>query len=328
MMIEAAAKMAQWLRLEDGFTLIAHTSPDGDTIGSSLAMFYILTCMGKRVQVVCEHIVPYLYSFLPYAEAFNTPDTAEKSYKNAIAIDCADKNRMGKAVGIYNASMLTGSIDHHKTNTAYGDYVLHDENASATGELVFHLWQHLGVAVEKSKTALDIACSLFTAISTDTGNFSYCNATPGSFRAAAALVEYGIDIAEINRLVYRTLPIGKTRLIGYVLSSMRLYNDARIGAAILLWEDFLRFGAIPEDVEGIIDYIRDVDSIEIAMILRQTQKGDFKVSMRSKRYADVSAIAGRFGGGGHLRAAGCTMQGQPEAILEQLLQVSTDALGQ
>ncbi len=328
-MVEAAAKMAQWLRNEDGFLLIAHTSPDGDTIGSSLAMYCLLTSMGKKVQVVCEHLIPYLYSFLPYAKEFKTPETAEKSYKNAIAIDCADKNRMGKAVELFNASLLTGSIDHHKTNIAYGDYVLHNENASATGELVFHLWQELGVALDaSSKTAFEIACCLFTAISTDTGNFSYSNATPESFRIAAALVEYGIDIADINRMVYRTLPISKTRLIGYVLSSMRLYENGRIGAALLLQEDFLRLGATPEDVEGIIDGIRDVDTVEIAILLRETQKGDFKVSLRSKKYADASAIASRFGGGGHLCAAGCTMEGQPEAILEQLLQVSIDALEQ
>lgn len=325
-MTDAVSALAGWLRREDGFTLIAHVSPDGDTIGSSLALFCILRAMGKRAQIVCEQRVPLLYDFLPYADMIRQPENAER-LPNAIAIDCADVGRMGRAAELFDFASTTGNIDHHRTNSAYGNYVVKDDTASATGELIYAIWKELGaIARRDAAVAREIACCLYTAISTDTGNFAYSNTTPETFRVAADLLETGIDIADINRKVYRTVPLGKTRLLGYVLSSMRLFEDGRIGAALVMQSDLAYFGASAEDVEGVIDSIRDVNTVEIAILLREGRDGTYKASMRSKQYADVSAIARIYGGGGHLRAAGCTMEGEAQALLDKLIAAAKDAL--
>ena len=325
-MTDAVSALAEWLRREDGFTLIAHVSPDGDTIGSSLALFCILQAMGKHVQVVCEQRVPVLYSFLPYADEVKQPEDAGQ-LPNAIAIDCADVRRMGRAVELFCSASATGNIDHHRTNSAYGNYVVKDDTASATGELIYAVWQVLGAAEQKdAAVAREIACCLYTAISTDTGNFAYSNTTPETFRVAAGLLETGIDIAGINRKVYRTVPLGKTRLLGFVLSSMQLFEDGRIGAALVTQSDLAHFGASAEDVEGVIDSIRDVDTVEIAILLREGRDGTYKASMRSKQYADVSAIAHIYGGGGHLRAAGCTLEGEPQTLMDKMVDAAKDAL--
>lgn len=318
--------MAEWLRREDGFTMIAHVSPDGDTIGSSLAIYALLLGMGKRARLVCEHIVPPLYAFMPFAERFQKPEKCEGDYPNAIAVDCATRDRMGAALALYEQAKNKGNIDHHLSNEQFGEYILHDANASATGELVYLLLRELQPPLRK-ELQVQIAECLFVAISTDTGNFAYSNTTPRSLRISADLLEMGVDIAELNRKVYRTVPIGKTRLRGYVLSSMELYENARIGVAVIMFKDLRRAGACVEDIEGMVDGVRDVDTVEVAILIREKKDGGFKASLRSKRIADVSAIAGKFGGGGHLRAAGCNSGSRPaEEFKRALIAAAKDAL--
>lgn len=324
-MNEAVVAFAEWLRREDGFTLISHVSPDGDTIGSSLALYGILSAMGKRVQAVCEQPVPRVYSFLPFANNVLLPSQADTGFHNAISVDCADTARMGGAAVLFENAAQKGNIDHHRTNPLFGDVVLHDGDAAATGEIVCALWRILNVAMTGS-AAQQIAECLFTAISTDTGNFAYSNTTPATFFAAASLLETGIDIAEINRKIYRTVPLAKKRLLGYVLTNMQLHEDGRVGFAFISLETLASLGATSEEVDGVIDDIRDIDTVEIAILARQAKDGTCKVSMRSKQYADVSAIAHRLGGGGHLHAAGCTWQGEPEPLKAELLRLAKDAL--
>ena len=328
MMNDAVVGMAAWLRGENGFTLIAHVSPDGDTIGSCLALYGILQALGKRVRVICDQRVPAVYAFLPWSDSILRTHEAEQdiqTYPNAVAVDCADQQRMGDAYTLFQASSATANIDHHRTNPLYGEHILHDDQVSATGELVHLLWSELGAGAD-AETARDIAGCLYTAISTDTGNFAYSNTTPETFRAAAALLEKGIDIATINRQVYRTVSLGKTRLLGFVLSTMRLYENGKIGMALILLSDLNRLGALSEDAEGTIDGIRDVDTVEIAVLLRESRDGTYKASFRSKQFADVSEIAHVYGGGGHLHAAGCTMEGDPAVIMDKLLSAAKGAL--
>ncbi len=324
-MNEAVVTFAEWLRREDGFTLISHISPDGDTIGSSLALFGILTAMGKRVQAVCEQPVPRVYSFLPHADQVLLPDQAGENFHNAISIDCADTARMGAAINLFEQANAKGNIDHHRTNPLFGDYVLHDDDAAATGEIIYALWRELDVALHGG-AAQEIAACLFTAISTDTGNFAYSNTTPSTFFAAAGLLETGIDIAGINRRVYRTVPLAKKRLLGYVLTNMELFEDGKIGFAFVSQEALISLGASPEEVDGVIDDIRDIDTVEVAILAREAKDGTCKVSLRSKQYADVSAIAHRLSGGGHFHAAGCTWEGEPEPLKAELLRLAKDAL--
>ncbi len=326
-MRNAIQKMRDWLLREDNFLLISHVSPDGDTIGSALALALWLRALGKRAVVVCEHIIPVTYAFLPGTNTVITPEEAAQQapFRNAIAIDCAVPERMGSAGMLFEAAEATANIDHHATNTSYGDYVIIDPSASATGELVFLLLKEL-LQMVPEEVRKQIAVCLFTAISTDTGNFAYSNTIPQTFRICAELLEFGIDIAEINRNVYRTVPIGKTRLLGYVLSSMQLLEEGRIGVTVITLQDVARAGATVEDVEGVVDGVRDVDTVEIAILMRERNIGGYKISLRSKRYVDVSAIAARFGGGGHKHAAGCDCMEPFQRLYDAIIAAAKMAL--
>ncbi|MDL2259171.1 bifunctional oligoribonuclease/PAP phosphatase NrnA [Eubacteriales bacterium OttesenSCG-928-K08] len=319
---------AEWLRQEDDFLLIGHVSPDGDTIGSCAALYGMLMGLNKRVSMCCEQPVPKVYNFLPYTEKMQAVEQLDpkRVYKNAIALDCADMSRMGSAQAFYNNALCKGNIDHHCTNDGYGDFILHDEDVSATGELVFALWKELAKEPDKKSSASKIAECIFTAISTDTGNFAYDNTTASTFMIAAELVKLGADPARINRQVYRTVSVSKTHLKGYVFSNIQLYEEGKIGVVTLLQSDLKRYGATNEDVEGMIDGVRDVDTVEVAILLREARDGTFKASLRSKTFVDVNAIAKQFGGGGHLRAAGCTFIGDRRDIREKLLAAAKKAL--
>lgn len=314
------------LRQDDDFVLIAHVSPDGDTIGASLALMHILHAINKQADVICEHIVPDTYMFLPGAESVIKPAEAKTNYKNAIAVDCASIERMGASSSIYNSAAKKINIDHHASNTLYGDINIVDGGAAAAAEIVFRIYDEFKQEFTQGRRA-DIATCLYCAMSTDTGHFSYSNTTPAVFNISAELLRDGIDPAEINRRVYRSLSLGKSRLMGYVLSSMQLYGpNSNIGAAIIMWNDLNRLGAKVEDIEGMIDGIRDVDAVEIAIVLRECMDGSTKASMRSKREVDVNALAAQFGGGGHTRAAGFTFNGSPQQLLPTIIEAAVKSM--
>lgn len=327
-MLEACAQMRDWIGREDGFLLISHVSPDGDTIGSSLALYGMLKNLNKRVQVCCDQPVPKVYRFLPWSDAIKQPGEIEKTYRNVIAMDCADAARMGYSRAHFDAAEETGNIDHHKTNDAYGDHVIINHQASATGEIMFDLWHALFHKPLEAPHARDIATCLYTAICTDTGNFSYNNTTPATFCVAAALLEAGVDLMEVNQEVFRSISYGRARLKGYVLSNIELFDGGRISYGMLTRADLERFGVGSEDVEGMVDHLRDIDTVEIAILMREARDDTYKISLRSKRYADVSTVAARFHGGGHVRAAGCTVPGEipPEKLKEQLIDAAREAL--
>lgn len=314
-------EIALYLQAQDAFTIMAHVSPDGDTLGSSLALFCALGRMGKKVQVVCENPVPAIYAFLPGADAVLLPEQAE-SLPNAISVDCAAQDRLGKAAPLFSRAVHTINIDHHVTNPLYADMNYVEEKA-AVGEIMYTLLVRLG-QMDRA-----IATCLYTAIMTDTGNFSYANTTADTYRTAALLVEAGADNAAVNRAVYRTVPYRKIKLLGAVLNSVQLYCEGRLGVATITQADLARAGATSEDVEGIIDYVRDIDTVELAVLVRESSLPNTgKISLRSKNYANVCSIGARMGGGGHRRAAGYTDHGEFSAICARAVDMARAALEQ
>lgn len=282
------------------FSLLTHVSPDGDTLGSALAMHILLKSMGKTSEVVCEDPVPHIYGFLPCADVVKLPQDAV-GYECAIAMDCADAQRFKRSVFIFRGARLTMTMDHHFTNRGYADTNFIRGGASATSELVYDVYK----ALDKPITN-DAAICLYTGIVTDTGNLTYSNTTPNSIRIVAELLENGLNITEVNRKIYRTVPFQKTRVQGFALSNMQLEYDGRIGIATLTVAQMEAFGASSEDCEGVVDMVRDVESVRVAVFIREGRDGTYKVSLRSKECADVGKIAKRFGGGGHAGAAGYT----------------------
>ena len=309
-------KAASFIQSHHSFYLAAHQSPDGDTLGSCLALRAALRALGREATVVCPDRVPPVLGFLVGADTVTGTDGVEPPAEAVIYVDCADHKRTGALKETLETAPYQFCIDHHGTNpkeTKDGDWV---EEVSATGELILRLLEALDVPVTR-----EIAIALYTAIATDTGNFSYGNTSPEAFEAAAKLLGHGIDLPELNRVLFREIPLKKAKLIAYVLGNMELSANGRLNLCAIPLSAIAACGAGKEDCEGLIDNLRDIDTVEAACVLRESD-GCVRVSMRSKRYCDVAAIAKRFGGGGHIAAAGCTLY----LPLDEATAVMRDAL--
>lgn len=283
------------------FTLLSHISPDGDTLGAALALMHLLKRLGKTVEAVCANPVPKIYSFMPGAGSVVMPEDAV-GYERVISVDCADTPRFGRAIRLFEDAKHTAAIDHHITNPRFAGINLVVPDASATAEVVNELFIRMGIEVDR-----EAATCLYTGLVTDTGNLSYSNTTPNTLRIIANFVETKlIDVAELNRLIYRNVPYAKMRVQGFVTSNIQLECDGMFGFATLTQAQMKNYGATNEDCEGIIDCVRDIDSVRIAAFIRESADGSYKVSLRSKGVGDVGRIAAVHGGGGHEKAAGYT----------------------
>ena len=294
------SEIAEAIKNGDDFAVIPHVSPDGDAIGSCLGLYQILLTMNKRAVMVCDSRMPPIYSFLPYAYDFGSPETAGRK-KTVITVDCADKQRLGGAGKLFDAAELTINIDHHATNDGFAMLNYVQGETSSCCEVVYELAKALGVKLDE-----ETALCLYMGIMTDTGRFSHSNTNVASLTAAAELMQYGFDVAKLNRQVYSHFPVSKMRLLARALNKLELLADGRIGLIPISQKDMLEVRATNEDCEGIVERIRDIDTVELAIFIRQAKDGSLKVSMRSNEYANVAAIAEKFGGGGHERAAGYT----------------------
>ncbi|MBR3298798.1 MAG: DHH family phosphoesterase [Clostridia bacterium] len=305
----------------DRFTLLSHISPDGDTLGAALALFQLLLKKGKTAEVVCANPVPKIYGFLPCAESVVMPENA-KGYENVISVDCADTPRFGRAVRIFEAAKHTAVIDHHMTNPRFGEINLVVADAAATAEVICELFKKMNVLIDKAA-----AVCLYTGIVTDTGNLCYSNTTGNALRIIADFIDKElVDVAELNRLIYRNVPYGKTRVQGFVNSNIQLEAGGRIGIATLTQDQMHGFGATNEDCEGIIDGIRDIDSVLIAIFIRESADGSYKVSLRSKGVGDVGRLAALHGGGGHEKAAGYTAHEPLSTVKADIILQAQDEL--
>lgn len=302
------------------FTLLTHISPDGDTLGSALAVYALLKKLGKTVEVVCSNPVPKIYSFLPNSDKVLLPETAV-GYENVISIDCADIPRFGRAVRLFDESERTAAIDHHVTNPCFAGENLIVSNASAAAEIIHELYKRMDMPIDD-----DAQICIYTGIVTDTGNLSYSNTTPNAMRIIADFLEQGLDITDLNRKIYRTVPYNKTRVQGFVMSGIQLEHDGEIGIGILTRAQLKRFNATNEDCEGIVDCVRDIDCVKVGVFIREGADGTFKVSLRSKDIGDVGKIANNFGGGGHERAAGYTASKPLSTVIADVIDAITNEL--
>lgn len=302
----------RFLESHQDFILAAHRSPDGDTLGSCLALRLALLSIGKRATVACVDEVPQYLRFLPGSETVtNAPDHVPEA---VIYIDCACHSRVGDLEAFYDQALYCFCIDHHITNPCEskdGDWV---EPVSATAEMIERLVVDMQIPLTK-----EIAACLYTAIVTDTGNLSYSNTTPDTFRIAGELCSAGIDLSELNRRLFRTMPVRKARLLARTLDRMEFYEDGLIAISCITKQDLDACGASEADVEGLIDYLRDLEPVEVACTLRESKEGVIRGSLRAKCGADVAKPAARFGGGGHPRAAGLTMYEPIEQAKQRLL---------
>ena len=285
--------------------LFTHLSPDGDAMGSILALSHALRGLGKSCDAYCEDPAPEKYAFLPGCDDIITESGNAGEYDLAIAVDAADELRLGVHEEFFSAVKKTACIDHHGTNSGYAHLNLIDPARASASELVLSVIDALGVGVTQ-----EIGMCLFVGVSTDTFHFSFNNTTRETLFAASRMVSPGMDMDALTGLLYRFRPLAKTRLIGQVLSGLKVHSGGRIVTMTSTEEERLSCGAIDEDYEGIINYGIESYGVHIAVLARSANDGnDIKVSFRSKGAIDVAALAASYGGGGHRNAAGCTVRG-------------------
>lgn len=294
--------------------LIAHVSPDGDTLGSALALRLALLAIGAVADVVCQDAVPELYATLPGAGTVVPPEkVAGRVYDLAVAVDVSDALRMGDCSPVFEAARSRMVVDHHGTNTRFGEENWVDPDASATGVLVLQLVRALDAELTP-----EIARCLFVALSTDTGHFQYQNTNAQALRAAADCVEARIDVAQITEGLYRERPRAKTELLACALRSLRFERGGRLAYMKLSRADFERCGASDAMSEGLINYAIETQGVKVAFLARENGAG-VKFSLRSRPPYDVAAVCKRFGGGGHVFAAGCTIAASLDEAVSSML---------
>ena len=282
------------LRAASNILVTAHINPDGDAIGSTLAMLQILRGMGKNVAVYIDDKIPKNFSVMPFAEEIRQPREDEKFSADLLVILDTSPDRIGNVKNLTDAPIL--NIDHHITNSGDEGDLYVDANAAATCEIMFQLCKELDAEISKN-----VAVCLYTGLATDTGFFNYSNTRPSTLRAAADLVEAGVEPNLISEQV-EIRSFRDIQIMSAALQTTKLFYGGKVAGMFVDRELYKQV----ETTEGLIDLIRVIDGVEVAFLLTEKEKNVCRVSMRSKG-VEVSSIAKRLGGGGHVRAAGCTI---------------------
>jgi bifunctional oligoribonuclease and PAP phosphatase NrnA len=303
------------------FCVVGHMRPDGDCIGSQLGLALALRDRGKRVVCWNEDPLPGKLAFLDTAGLFRQPESGRR-FDCVVATDCATFERLGRAGEAIGRRRVLINIDHHPSNSRYGDLNWVEPGAPSTGELIFRL-----LKVADWPVTPGIADCLYTAISTDTGSFQYPSTLPETYAAAGQLVRLGANVARICGIVYQSFPLSRVRLLKHVYNSFRLVHDDRTAYVWLRKADYARAGALPDDSEGLIDHIRAIDSVVVACVFEELEPDLVRISLRSKNgHVRVNDILASFGGGGHHLAAGARVRGRPADVQRRILRAVRVAL--
>ncbi|MDD3693075.1 MAG: bifunctional oligoribonuclease/PAP phosphatase NrnA [Oscillospiraceae bacterium] len=311
------AETASIFKAVDNILILTHHYPDGDTLGSGFALCRALRSMGKSARVECSDKIPEKYLFLyenikplPYFE----PDFV-------CAVDTADVQLLGKKLSVY-ADCIELCIDHHGSNTNYAKKLLLIPEYAATAMIVAEIILKLGVKIDK-----DIASCIYTGIATDTGCFKYSNTTSYALRMAADMLDCGINFDMINRNMFDVKSRARVELERLALDNMRFYLNDRCAVMCITLDMIEESGADEDDLEGLAPLSRQIEGVLVGVTMREKKDGTFKVSVRTDNHADASAICSRLGGGGHVRAAGCTVDGPVENAINTILNTVRTIIG-
>lgn len=292
--------------------VFAHVDPDGDAIGSALALAMVLEKSGIAATIYSEDGVPRIYSFLPWSERVVRHLPTASHFDLVLTVDSSDIRRVGSKVNLRDLAPVIINIDHHPDNTAFGDINL-VENISSASELVFGLAKYLKVKLDKK-----MADCLYVALITDTGNFRYESTTVQTFNMAAELIKAGVAPHEVTTRIYDSKTISSIKIKSAALSGLEFTPDKKIAWAAVTEEMMHRADAHGEDLIGLVDQIRAIDGIEVAILLRE-ENGQIKINFRSKYKVNVGEIARQFGGGGHVKAAGAVIKGPLDRVEEKVV---------
>ena len=313
------AEVVRLVKSHQSFLITTHVNPDGDGLGAESALFLALRKLGKKVQVVNHDPMPKRFEYLAFTPFYRTSDRIPE-HEVCFVLDAGDFSRIRENVRREEFATLV-NIDHHYSNNRYGDYNLVLPEAAATGEIVYELIRALKVKVDKG-----IAEGVYTSIVTDTGRFRYSNTTPRIFRLAADLEEAGADISRVSEHIFGDVSKEAMELTRLALASIQTSNKGDIGSMTLNQGDFLKSGASDDDTENLINLVRNLDTVKIAIFLKERPDGQIKLSLRSKNGINVANVAKLFGGGGHAYASGAVLAGPMEKALKTVLSACQSAL--
>jgi bifunctional oligoribonuclease and PAP phosphatase NrnA len=306
-------QIAEIIQKGRSFLVTSHMRLDGDAVGSELALYEALKSLGKEAVVYNQDRTPQMYAFLPDAGVIVNRLGPLDGFDAVFVLDCSEIERMGEEAPRIAGIRRIVNIDHHISNDRYGHLTLTDPEASSTGEMIFRLIDGMGIELTR-----DMAVNLYTAILTDTGAFRYSNTGPKTFAVAGRLLEKGADPAWIAQMVYETFPAVKIRLLGRALSTLEFDWQGRIAAVTVSKKMLEDAGAQWEHTEGFVEFPRSIEGVQVAVFFSEISEGVFKVSLRSKGRFSVEEVAREFGGGGHINAAACRIQGDYDAVKRRL----------
>ena len=300
----------------ESIVILTHENPDGDAIGTGLALYNALKQMGKNPDIIIPEY-SRIFDFLPGTNEIKKESYIEK-YDLAISVDCATIKMLNGFANYFEDANVKISIDHHSNNTMYGDINFVNSDAPACAQNLLVILEYFKVDITK-----EIGTCILTGIITDTGGFQYSGVTAETFKFAAELLEKGVNVSKIYKRVLRTKTKASFELSRIASERLEFFEDGKIAFTYITKEDEERVNAESGDHEGIVEMGRDIEGVEVSIFIRQTDKG-CKVSMRSNEYVNVSDVCLLLGGGGHIRAAGSTMQCSVEQAKEKVLrQVKT-----
>lgn len=318
------ATIREQIDAHDRFVLLSHVRPDGDAIGSQLGLAHGLLEMGKEVTLLTEDGVPSSLAFLPGTDLIKTPDGyTEIDAEVVFALDTATKPRLGDKVNAAVAGISNWiNIDHHITNPRYANFNHIDSDSPATGQILYDCMETTEIPINQAS-----ADNLYAAISTDTGSFQFPSTTAKTYRIGASLVEKGVRLGEINQLLYENFPYRRIELLRELLNSLKVTANGQVASWRLTQETVQRLGLELDDSEGLIDHLRSIQGVHVAVFFEELDTGKIRVSSRSKDdRVSVSGICSTFGGGGHTLAAGARMTGPIEDAESKFLTQVYNAL--
>ena len=291
--------------------LASHTNPDGDAVGSTISMGLLLGATEKKITLYNESSIPAVYRFLPRVEMIENSINTVDDFDTAIILDCTSLQRIGTAASMVNDIPVIINIDHHISNSCFGNFQLIDTSASSTAEIIYRLIKEMGVAIDKA-----IATSIYTGILTDTGSFRFSNTNQAAFAICREMVERGVDPSDVARHVYGRYSLGRIKLLNLALDSIEIFHNGKLSIMTITQEMLNKTGTRAEDIDGLINYARRIEDVKIAALIHEKQNGRhnlkdsgrYHVSLRSDGSVDVAAMAASFGGGGHISAAGFDVQ--------------------
>lgn len=318
--LEAAAR---YIREHDRFLVVSHLQPDGDAASSTCAVGWLLEQCGKEFVMVNEDAIPSKFNYLyGYDQIISVKEERPSEwFRHIICIDCADFKRVGVVAELFEENYDLLNIDHHPTNDRYGSVNLIKDDAAATVELLYDLVTLMDIPWTK-----EAAECIYTGLLTDTGGFRYSSTSPKVMNIAAQLLAHGVQGAELAEHLLETISFAHIQLLKRALASLEFSEDRRIAWMRVSTEDLQATGAGSDDMEGLVNYPRNIEGVAVGILFKQAEGDDIKISLRSGGEANVSRIAQEFGGGGHVRAAGATVQGTMDAVVDQVIHTVKAAL--